>query len=439
MKIGRSGSTFGAYFQFGDVGTISHVAYFGKRFGTVPPAYQISLFQTFATTVLIEAANFLTMRSVFQLDFIAETGSMGFTASMGGMTFSSAQGISLTQTSLSQTILIASAGFVNVTGNSILDQTNNYALQGSISNWIATNPVNSSQCIGAAGPPPNDNTRVSLAFGQDLILNGASPRILANTTQGVLTIGPDLQICGMRIRSVSNTLILQGNTTTDAIYFDVLFMSTNNATTRFNNPLGFDLFNTPLVNQGNADLSGCGVPGLTMLNNTIVVGNFSVIGNIRATGTIVGSATIGTCFSDSRVKKDVIDVEPSDALQRILRLPVKAFKYKDEFVHEMEGTLKRGVTYVGSMAHDLEKDFGYAVRRMKQKVGDTLIHDMAQVDPHLLYGEIVAGIQGLHSIHKRTVQKLYELEQNTVASTKSMWKRLNKRLKRLERRANLRL
>jgi hypothetical protein len=130
LKIGQSGSTFGAYFQFGDVGTISHIAYFGKRFGTVPPAYQISLFQTFATTVLIEAAQFLTMRSVFQVDFIAETGSMGFTASMGGMTFSSAQTISISQTSLSQTILIASAGFTNITGNTILDQTNNYALQG---------------------------------------------------------------------------------------------------------------------------------------------------------------------------------------------------------------------------------------------------------------------------------------------------------------------
>ncbi len=290
-----------------------------------------------------------------------------------------------------------------------------------------------------AGPPPNDNTRVSLAFGQDLILNGASPRILANTTQGILTIGPDLQICGMRIRSVSNTLILQGNTTTDAIYFDALFMTTHNATTRFNNPLGVDLFNTPLVNQGNADLSGCGVPGLTMLNNTVIVGNLSVIGNIRATSTILGSATIGTCVSDVRVKKDIADVEPTDALQRILKLPVKAFKYKDEFVHEMEGTLKKGATYVGVMAHDLEHDFGYAVRRMKQKVGDTLMHDMAQVDPHLLYGEIVAGIQGLHSIHKQTVQKLRDFEESTAATTKSVWKRFNKRLKRLEKRLNLRL
>jgi hypothetical protein len=266
-----------------------------------------------------------------------------------------------------------------------------------------------------------------------LILNGANgvnPRILANTTNGVLTIGPDLLLCGMRIRSVSQTLTLQGNTTGDAIYLDALFITTHNATTRFNNPLGFDLFNTPIINQGTADLSGCNISGVTILNDTVIVGKLYVNGTIRATGTIVGSTTVGTCFSDVRVKKDITDMEPESALKKLLRLPVKAFRYKDEFVREMEGLVKKDVTYVGSMAHDLENDFGYAVRRMKQKVGDTMMNDFAQVDPHLLYGEIISGIQGLHSLHKQAVQKVHELEYGTAV----LWKRLSKRVKRLEKR-----
>lgn len=87
LKIGEFNSTFPASFQLGDVGSPFSTAVFGRRFGVTPPAYQIALFQTYATNVLIESAQFLTLRSIFDLNVISETGAVNFVSQSGSMTF----------------------------------------------------------------------------------------------------------------------------------------------------------------------------------------------------------------------------------------------------------------------------------------------------------------------------------------------------------------
>ena len=87
LKVGEFNSTFPASFQLGDVGSPFSTAVFGRRFGVTPPAYQIALFQTYATNVLIESAQFLTLRSIFDLNVISETGAVNFVSQSGSMTF----------------------------------------------------------------------------------------------------------------------------------------------------------------------------------------------------------------------------------------------------------------------------------------------------------------------------------------------------------------
>lgn len=70
LQIGGPNSTFPATFQLGDEGNPYHVAYFGRRFGVTPPAYQIALFQTYATNVLLESAQFFTIRSLLDINMI---------------------------------------------------------------------------------------------------------------------------------------------------------------------------------------------------------------------------------------------------------------------------------------------------------------------------------------------------------------------------------
>lgn len=72
LQIGGPNSTFPATFQLGDIGSTFHVAYFGRRFGVTPPAYQIALFQVYATNVLLESAQFFTIRSVQDINMIRQ-------------------------------------------------------------------------------------------------------------------------------------------------------------------------------------------------------------------------------------------------------------------------------------------------------------------------------------------------------------------------------
>jgi|WetSurMetagenome_2_1015567.scaffolds.fasta_scaffold00112_53 hypothetical protein len=114
LKIGAPNSTLPATLQLGDVGSPYHTAVFGRRFGVTPPAYQIALFQTYATNVLIESAQFITLRSIFDINVISETGAIDFTSQSGSMTFTCVTDMYFINSGLTNVIKFTPARYFNV-------------------------------------------------------------------------------------------------------------------------------------------------------------------------------------------------------------------------------------------------------------------------------------------------------------------------------------
>ncbi len=85
-----------------------------KKTQVTPPAYQIALFQTFATNMLLEAAQFFTIRSILNVDVISETGSVTFTSQAQGIQFTSVTDMTFVQSGLTNAIIMNPARYFNV-------------------------------------------------------------------------------------------------------------------------------------------------------------------------------------------------------------------------------------------------------------------------------------------------------------------------------------
>jgi hypothetical protein len=114
LQVGGPNSTLPASLQVGDTGSPYHTVIFGRRFGVTPPAYQIALFQTYAANVLIESAQFLTLRSIFDMNVISETGAVNFISQSGSMTFNSITDMYFIQQGLVNVMKMAPARYFNI-------------------------------------------------------------------------------------------------------------------------------------------------------------------------------------------------------------------------------------------------------------------------------------------------------------------------------------
>lgn len=132
FKVGGLGSVFGATFQLGQTGSNFHQAYFGKRFGLSPTAYKTAIFQTWATTVLIEASNFFTLRSQQSLDVIAETGTLTLRSQGGAVEITALTDIVVSQSGLSNTISFSAAGSFGVQATTVGVQSDTISLTSSV-------------------------------------------------------------------------------------------------------------------------------------------------------------------------------------------------------------------------------------------------------------------------------------------------------------------
>jgi hypothetical protein len=112
--MGAPNSTLPVTFQVGNTGSPYHTVIFGRRFGVSPPAYQIALFQTFATNVLIESAQFMTLRSIFDMNIISETGAVNVISQAGSITFNSVTDMYFIQSSLVGLIKFTPARYFNI-------------------------------------------------------------------------------------------------------------------------------------------------------------------------------------------------------------------------------------------------------------------------------------------------------------------------------------
>jgi len=178
LKVGATNSTLPASFQVGDIGSAYHTVVFGRRFGVTPPAYQIALFQTFASNVLIESAQFLTLRSIFDVNVISETGAVNFVSQSGSMTFNSVTDMYFIQSGLTNVIKFTPGRYFNVSTTYV-----DFSVS-SIGNSIPTQPVRFQDSDGVSfnntflfnGGTANQtldcNITGSLILNDDVVING---------------------------------------------------------------------------------------------------------------------------------------------------------------------------------------------------------------------------------------------------------------------------
>lgn len=93
---------------------------------------------------------------------------------------------------------------------------------------------------------------------------------------------------------------------------------------------------------------------------------------------------------------------------RIMGLVTKEFTYTHEY--QKSDPSVKNVSYVGLIAQEVEKDFGYMVSKIKRAVGGVVHHDFHVISPQLLYGEIIGALQHMNKLHEVVKQRLVDAE-----------------------------
>jgi len=143
----------------------------------------------------------------------------------------------------------------------------------------------------------------------------------------------------------------------------------------------------------------CPVGGCQLNGNVRVNGDLSTIGgsgDISAAGDV--TATGACCTSDPRVKRNITLVSPvsnANVAKRVMDTPVYEFNYSQEYLeadpHAYKGTLR------GFMADQVEKNFPYAVRRVKKQVGDVYMEDLMQLNLQMMLADLWVAHQQLRA------------------------------------------
>lgn len=438
FNVGAANSTFAASFQVGSIGSTAHTAIFGRRFGVTPPNYRIALLEVWSTTVLIQASHFLTLRSAQSLDLIAETGTVTIASSAGRTQITAANDLILTSGGLTNTLALLGSNTINVTSPIVRIQAPTVEMFNGATKWFSTNTARSTTCT--APPITQDLTRQSNSMGVDLVMQTypspgtAAARIMSNSSDGFLTVGPNVQICGDTFRSSSTLLILQ-NDTAKHIHLNALTLSNSLASmpVTFVDGEGVDFKGTHIFNSATANHTlDCGITGAVIIDDTVLIR-----GNLYVTGTVTPSVA---CPSDRRFKRDIQHAPLERAYDRIMGVPIKQWRYTDTY--QRSNPTVKNTTYFGVVAQDVAKSFHYLVDIVKEyRMGNTTMKDAHFVRPELLYGELVGAFQHMGAIHNRLKERIHTLEERLEHALSSSSKRVRKigaRVKRLWKRGKQR-
>ena len=124
------------------------------------------------------------------------------------------------------------------------------------------------------------------------------------------------------------------------------------------------------------------------------------------------TSSLWTIASDARIKTGVVSIDKTSALSRIEAVRPVSFRYISEYLDETKSEDK---TYYNFIAQELEQVFPECVRHSGQKlekvvtpavkdeegntvtpeVKETVVDDIASVDPHSLIIHLIAAVQEL--------------------------------------------
>lgn len=391
LRIGTA--TGSGLLQVGEAGSGLHQAIFGRGQGT--NAYTMALFQTYAVSTIIGASSFLSLTSVQQFNLASSQAGGSITTATGlvitagsSISMSSLADFSLIQQNVLGTMVVSSTGALQMVGGiyaatigSNIIWSKDLFVPGE--RWLDTNDAGSiSTQLPITGA--NDTARQSMRAYVDLVMAAehinntyakGGARILTASPDGYLRVGPFLEVIQGRIRS--NTTTIQLHETSPGRQVDIRGNITNL------DPLGFPV----QIGQ-----------------NLTVFGDILSYGDIFSRGTI--SSLGGCCTSDVRVKQDIVDLPRTQAFRRIMRLKIKKFKYTDAYQkHDLS---VKNVSYIGVLAQDVAHEFSYMVSKVKKTVSGVNYTDFHTLRPELIYGEVVAAMQHMHSVFDMRIQALEE-------------------------------
>ncbi len=197
---------------------------------------------------------------------------------------------------------------------------------------------------------------------------------------------------------------------------------------RFQDTNGVSFNNTFIYNDGSAPQPlDCNISGALIINDNLVVN-----GNVTIRGYLFTSDNYQECYvpptttspttapSDRRVKRDIARANTREAYERITHMPLKSWMYTPEYLNTRGRPphLQHNTTYVGVVAQDIARDFGYMVSKGRAALGDSHLPDMHSLHPELLYGEMVGALQHMRSLHEDMERRLQRAEAtvDTLAS-----------------------
>jgi len=371
-------ATSGSLFQVGQAGSGLHRAIFGL--GTGPDAYKLVQFQAYATSTIIGASSFLDLTSLqqFRLGSTQSSGTIQTGTSLlvnagSSITMQASADFILNQQNSAGTLSISSSGATQITGTQFYSLVSPQIIATKSSTqagerWFDTRD---SSFLPFSPYGTNTSSRQSMHVYVDLVMGANNPnttyapgggRIVSARLDGVLSVGPILEVGTGIIRSGANATTLQLQQITSISQVDIRANITNLDPLSYKQ-LRFDA-------------------------------NATFYGAIHSVGPITSDASC--CASDARVKTDVKDIDKSRAFDRIMGMPIKEFKYTDAYQKGSYGTAKN-TTYYGVIAQTVAKDFHYMV----DKVHRMHMPDFHVLKPELLYGEVIAAAQHMNDLHEK--------------------------------------
>lgn len=353
----------------------------------------------------------------------------------------------ITMTSTTNGITIVTPSFIQMGSGDAIWSTGEFTLQKNpASKWIEATQADSQIC--STGLPTSFADSINLH--EDVIIRNNRSIMADASVNEYLVVGPKLEICSNQIRGTNDDLIIGSDDDATLTIFGTISGGDNMTCVRIDdcmdisgvieNSAGDVIVDDDMQVTGNLDVGLDGnvngtfmAGGLTTLKNGLVVqsiraldmdtlditSNTEITGNLTVTqnvaingnGQIDGNLVVtgdvdcsgGTCASDMRLKHSVEDVPNSESLERIAKMGVIDFSFKEDFAKS------RGFSeterFRGFSAQKMKKIVPQAVNKIAVKIGDE-VKEILTLKKQEIVSDLVGAVQALLKESQRQARQI---------------------------------
>lgn len=142
-----------------------------------------------------------------------------------------------------------------------------------------------------------------------------------------------------------------------------------------------------------------------VLGGVSVSKNLLVGADVNVTGTLYSNGT--SVFSDQRVKTNVVDISPSENLEKLLALRVKRYNFDEDFSRRTGRDIR---DKIGFLAQEVGEIIPEAITKQKLELGDFVIEDFNYLNHDSIYSVAVGAIQALNQKVEQLQKELDDLK-----------------------------